>query len=123
MCTLGRAIRFRDPTTNAIMSLTVATYITQPFFVDCDPPDVAIRIIGATCLLGLTWLNCYSTKITTKLQNIFMFYKLLAVLLIIVIGSFAFLRIRKFSCRMWSITIKVRVSKKSPVFPSLMQAT
>jgi len=78
------------PTTNAIMSLTVATYITQPFFVDCDPPDVAIRIIGATCLLGLTWLNCYSTKITTKLQNIFMFCKLLAVLLIIVIGSFAF---------------------------------
>jgi len=77
------------PTTNAIMSLTVATYITQPFFQECDPPDLAIKMIAAFCILGLTWLNCYSMKITTKLQNFFMFCKLLAVLIIIVIGSFA----------------------------------
>ena len=31
------------PATNAIMGLTVANYIAQPFFPACGPPDIALR--------------------------------------------------------------------------------
>ena len=87
---LWDAIFIFVPTTNAIMGLTVANYMAKPLFPDCDPPDEALRLIAAVsetiprtflwvnflfgqiCITGLTWLNCYSTKATTKLQNLFM---------------------------------------------------
>ena len=81
------------------MGLTVANYLAQPLFPDCDPPDAALRLIAAVrtiiifkmvsgnifwqiCITGLTWLNCYSTRITTKLQNLFM------VILVHILNSF-----------------------------------
>lgn len=78
------------PTTNAIMALTVANYLAQPLFPECDPPDSALRLIAAVCITFLTWLNCYSTKITTSLQNVFMVTKLAALGLVIVGGIMAF---------------------------------
>jgi len=86
---LWDAIFIFVPTTNAIMGLTVANYLAQPLFPDCDPPDGALRLIAAICITGLTWLNCYSTRVTTKLQNFFMVAKLLSLGLIIVGGCMA----------------------------------
>ena len=40
---LWDAIFIFVPTTNAIMGLTVANYLAQPLFPDCDPPDSALR--------------------------------------------------------------------------------
>jgi len=77
------------PTTNAIMALTVANYLAQPLFPDCEPPPAALRLIAAICIMFLTWLNCYSTKITSSLQNVFMVTKLAALGLIIVGGCIA----------------------------------
>lgn len=34
------------PTTNAIMGLTFAKYVVQPFFPGCDVPQVAIVLIA-----------------------------------------------------------------------------
>ena len=76
------------PTTNAIMALTVANYLVQPFFGDCLP-DTAIRLLAAVFICGLTWLNTYSMKITTKLQNIFMVTKVSALALVIMVGVYA----------------------------------
>ncbi|PSN56949.1 Large neutral amino acids transporter small subunit 2 [Blattella germanica] len=58
------------PTTNAIMGLTFANYVIQPFFPTCF----------------LTFINCFDVKLTTKLQNIFMFAKIGALVLIIIAG-------------------------------------
>ena len=44
---LWDAIFIFVPTTNAIMGLTVANYLAQPLFPDCDPPDEALRLIAA----------------------------------------------------------------------------
>lgn len=77
------------PTTNAIMGLTVANYLAKPFFPDCDPPDAALRLVAALCITFLTWLNCYSTAVTTKLQNMFMVAKLASLGLIILGGCLA----------------------------------
>lgn len=34
----------------AIVALTFAQYAAKPFFPECEPPDVAVRILAALCL-------------------------------------------------------------------------
>jgi len=80
------------PTTNAIMALTVANYLVQPLFPDCDMPPAALSLIAALCICFLTWLNCYSMKVTTSLQNTFMFTKLAALGIVVVVGMVALFR-------------------------------
>ena len=48
---LWDAIFIFVPTTNAIMGLTVANYLAQPLFPDCDPPDDALRLIAAVRII------------------------------------------------------------------------
>lgn len=80
---------FCRPTTNAIMSLTVANYLVQPFFSEDDLPEYAITLLAAVFITGLTWLNCYSMKITTRLQTMFMVTKIVALALVIIVGFVA----------------------------------
>jgi hypothetical protein len=44
-----------SPTTNAIMALTVANYLVQPFFPEEGAPEAAVSLIAAACICGLTW--------------------------------------------------------------------
>lgn len=75
------------PTTNAIMGLTVASYVLQPFFPEeCKIPDGALQLLAACLICFLTFLNSYSMKATTKMQNVIMFTKVAALVLIIILG-------------------------------------
>lgn len=74
------------PTTNAIMGLTFAKYVIQPFFPECELPDLSVRFIAAVVICFLTFLNCYNVSSTTKLQNVFMFGKIAALVIIIITG-------------------------------------
>ncbi|EFN86936.1 Y+L amino acid transporter 2 isoform X1 [Harpegnathos saltator] len=74
------------PTTNAIMGLTVAQYVLQPFFPNCNVPDDCARLIAALSICLLTFINCYDVKETSKMQNIFMFAKIGALVIIIIAG-------------------------------------
>ncbi|KAA0199054.1 hypothetical protein HAZT_HAZT001200 [Hyalella azteca] len=74
------------PTTNAIMALTFANYVLQPFFPGCEMPDNAIRLIAALAICLLTFINSWNVRITTKLQDVFMVTKIAALLMIIVAG-------------------------------------
>lgn len=38
------------PTTNAIMGLTFAKYVIQPFFPQCDIPDFGVRLVAAAVI-------------------------------------------------------------------------
>ncbi|KAL4103570.1 hypothetical protein QTP88_018931 [Uroleucon formosanum] len=75
------------PTTNAIMGLTFANYVIKPFFSDCDNPDQAVRLLAAAMICFITFINCWNVKATTKIQNVFMFTKISALVLIIVCGG------------------------------------
>ena len=77
------------PTTNAVMALTVSNYMIQPFFGEEDLPKSASTLLAAVFICGLTWLNCYSMKVTTRLQNVFMVTKVVALLLVICVGIYA----------------------------------
>jgi len=77
------------PTTNAVMALTVSQYIIQPFFGEDDLPKSATTLLAAVFICGLTWINCYSMKVTTRLQNLFMVTKVVALMLVILVGIYA----------------------------------
>lgn len=75
------------PSTNAIMGLTFASYVLQPFFPnECDIPEGALQLLAAVTICFLTFINSYDVKSTTKMQNVFMFCKIAATVLIIIAG-------------------------------------
>ena len=76
------------PCTAAIQSLTFALYLTKPFFPECDPPDEALRLIAALCLCFLCFVNCYSVRCATAVQDYFTYAKVLALILIIGTGFY-----------------------------------
>ncbi|XP_033125317.1 Y+L amino acid transporter 2-like [Anneissia japonica] len=77
-----------NPTGQAVVALTFAYYVVQPFYPDpdCPPPDEFIRIAALLCLTLLTFINCWSVPWSTKVQDIFTIAKLLALVIIIIAG-------------------------------------
>ncbi|XP_078607429.1 large neutral amino acids transporter small subunit 1-like isoform X1 [Branchiostoma floridae x Branchiostoma japonicum] len=74
------------PTSQAIVALTFAEYICQPFFPGCDPPEAAVRMLAAVCLTILTAINCGKVRWATRVMDLFTAAKLLALALIIGLG-------------------------------------
>ncbi|XP_014666876.1 PREDICTED: large neutral amino acids transporter small subunit 1-like [Priapulus caudatus] len=74
------------PTCQAVVALTFAKYATQPFFMGCEPPNEAVRILAALCICSLTFINCVSVKWATRIQDFFTGAKLVALLMIILTG-------------------------------------
>ncbi|CAD5122126.1 DgyrCDS10574 [Dimorphilus gyrociliatus] len=74
------------PTGNAIIALVFADYVLQPLFPDCESPAIPRRFLAALAILLLTLVNCYSVKAATKVQDIFTAAKLIALVMIIIIG-------------------------------------
>ncbi|XP_062337305.1 large neutral amino acids transporter small subunit 2 isoform X1 [Osmerus eperlanus] len=74
------------PTNQAVVALTFSNYILQPLFPSCLPPEGGLRLLAAACLMLLTWVNCFSVRWATRVQDVFTTGKLLALGLIIVMG-------------------------------------
>ena len=52
------------PCTGAIQSLSFSLYILKPFFPECDPPVEVTRLLAASCLCLLCFINCYSVRLS-----------------------------------------------------------
>ncbi|XP_065352928.1 large neutral amino acids transporter small subunit 1 [Cloeon dipterum] len=74
------------PTGNAITALTFAQYVLQMIQPNCEPDVDAIRLIAALVTCLLTAINCRNVKLVTKVQDIFVGTKILALGIIIVAG-------------------------------------
>lgn len=69
------------------MGLTFASYVLQPFFEnECDIPVLGLQLLAAVTICLLTFINSVDVKTTTKMQNVFMFTKIGALVIIIIAG-------------------------------------
>ncbi|KAA8587488.1 large neutral amino acids transporter small subunit 2 [Etheostoma spectabile] len=75
------------PTNQAVIALTFSNYVLQPIFPSCLPPESGLRLLAGVCLMLLTWVNCYSVRWATCVQDVFTAGKLFALGLIIVMGA------------------------------------
>ncbi|XP_041370973.1 Y+L amino acid transporter 2-like isoform X1 [Gigantopelta aegis] len=74
------------PCSNAIVALTFSYYVIEPLFPDCDQPDIPVRLLAAVCILLLTFVNCWDVKWATRVQDVFTYAKVAALILIIITG-------------------------------------
>lgn len=107
------------PTSQAIVALTFAIYALKPFYPECEPPMLSVKFLAVVCILILTFVNCWSVKWSTFVQDIFTYGKLLA-LAIIIGGGFYQLTQGKtehfnFENSTWDVT-KIALSFYSGLF-------
>jgi amino acid transporter len=75
------------PACQAIISVTFAQYLVQPFVGDCDMEN-EIKAIAIVALMLITFINCTSVKLSTFINDSFMVAKILSLVLIIVTGAY-----------------------------------
>ncbi|CAH2036161.1 unnamed protein product, partial [Iphiclides podalirius] len=74
------------PSTNAIMALTFANNLLEPLFPNCPIDPLSQKLIAAVTICLITFINAYDVKFTTRIQNVFMFTKIFALIVIIIGG-------------------------------------
>ncbi|KAM8967342.1 Y+L amino acid transporter 2-like [Pelodytes ibericus] len=74
------------PASQAILAVTFANYLVEPFFPTCPPPQTAVYLLAVVCVVFLTAVNCAKVKWGAFLQVAATFAKVLALVIIIITG-------------------------------------
>ncbi|KAM4687268.1 Y+L amino acid transporter 2-like [Discoglossus pictus] len=74
------------PASQAILAVTFANYLVEPFFPTCCPPQTAVFLLSVSCVVFLTAVNCAKVTWGAYLQVMATFAKVLALVIIIITG-------------------------------------
>ncbi|XP_039610253.1 b(0,+)-type amino acid transporter 1-like isoform X1 [Polypterus senegalus] len=80
MCVI---VFFQRPASCSAKALTLSEYTLQPFYGECEVPEVAKKSLAVVVLLFLTIINCFNTKWAVLVQKVFTFLKILSLNVII----------------------------------------
>jgi len=75
------------PSQLAIICMSFATYAVEAFAYECEPSPFIVQLTSASTVAVVTFVNCWSVELATKVQNVFCSCKLVAVAIIIFWGS------------------------------------
>lgn len=80
------------PAQMAIICLSFAQYAVEAFAAECDPPPEVVKLVALLAIVLILLVNCYSVNLATGVQNVFTAGKLIAILVIVVGGSYKLLQ-------------------------------
>ncbi|EEB12893.1 amino acid transporter, putative [Pediculus humanus corporis] len=76
------------PSQMAIICLSFAKYAVEAFVTECDPPEIAVKVVSVMAIVIILFINCYSVNLATGVQNVFTAAKLVAILIVILGGLY-----------------------------------
>jgi len=71
------------PSQLAIICMSFAAYSVEAFAYECAPDPFIIQLTAASTVAVVTFVNCWSVELATKVQDVFCSCKLVAVAIII----------------------------------------
>ncbi|CAH6779037.1 Slc7a11 [Phodopus roborovskii] len=81
------------PGATAVISLAFGRYILEPFFIQCEIPELAIKLVTAVGITVVMVLNSMSVSWSARIQIFLTFCKLTAILIIIVPGVIQLIKV------------------------------
>uniref|UniRef100_A0A3Q3G4N2 b(0,+)-type amino acid transporter 1 n=1 Tax=Labrus bergylta TaxID=56723 RepID=A0A3Q3G4N2_9LABR len=70
----------------AAMAISIAEYVTAPFYTDCLPPQIVVKCAAAVAILVVAFVNVLNVRVAIKIQVVFLVAKVLALTFIIIGG-------------------------------------
>ncbi|KAK9874615.1 hypothetical protein WA026_005445 [Henosepilachna vigintioctopunctata] len=71
------------PSQMAIICLSFGKYAVEAFVIECEPPEIVVKMVALLAMVVILYINCYSVNLATSVQNIFTAAKLVAVAVVI----------------------------------------
>ncbi|XP_034531010.1 b(0,+)-type amino acid transporter 1 isoform X2 [Notolabrus celidotus] len=70
----------------AAMAISIAEYISAPFYPDCHPPLIVVKCAAAVAILLVSLINVLNVRVAIRIQVIFLVAKVLALTFIVIGG-------------------------------------
>uniref|UniRef100_A0A3B3BVY5 Zmp:0000001267 n=1 Tax=Oryzias melastigma TaxID=30732 RepID=A0A3B3BVY5_ORYME len=93
------------PFSTAIMGISIAKYITAPFYPDCHPPQLAVKCTAAVFILVVAILNSLNVRVAIRVQIIFFVAKVIALTVIVIGGIIHITQNKMTKCKKYRIQL------------------
>jgi len=75
-----------DPASISAIALTIGIYITKPFYETDEEAVVTAKLVAFGVILVGCFINCFSVKLTNKVQSIFAIAQISSVIFVVCLG-------------------------------------